>query len=148
MHTNLNLEYHTEVYQHRDPDPNDNWDRGDTSSSTDFGDLFLSKEGQDTNLTIPGEVNVGDQLFIIVAEYSTGDSFGHDENACIEVISAHRYREIAEHNCGILRNVTKEYSANIFLDDGRMFKTHVPWTGYFESLTELHLLERTIVEPK
>lgn len=93
---------------------------------------------------MPGEVGVGDQLFVIVAEYSTGDSFGHDENACIEVITAHRYREVAEHNCNILRNIN-EFSADIFLDDGRIFKTHIPWTGYFESLTEIHLLERTVM---
>lgn len=93
-----------------------------------------------------GEVADGDQLWVIVAIWSSGDSFGYSSSGSDDVISINKDVEVAKRNLAALeRNPDKNdydsWSVTIELDDGTTHKYHRPWLGYFESLDSLQIYE-------
>lgn len=144
MSVGLKLTYYDNVSITRAADPTDEWDRDDTYTERGDFKLVLSEKYPDVYLD---DAKLGDHVYLIFAEYSTGDSFGYDENARVEIISVHRSKDLAEKNRAMLASINKHdgYKTFIELDNGKEMQIHVPWTGYFESLTELHC-EEFIIE--
>jgi hypothetical protein len=143
MATGLYLDYSGNEYVTREGDRNDQWDRDDTCTDWTFNSLHLSDdENRYAHCYIDGEAKVGDTLYIVYAVYSTGDSFGHDDRASVEVFTAHRVKEVAEFNYRLLEASRHGGgSVSLALDDGKFLNTYLPWSGYFESLDDVYMTE-------
>jgi hypothetical protein len=142
------LEVVNDHYSHttRHPDTNDRWDRGNTHSNWTVSGLRLTNR-EYGDVTADFEVMAGDVLYMVYAIYSTGDSFGRDENGRIDYITVHKSGEIARANEKALnakttlkgKNGDYEWNVNLQTDSGIVFPYHVPWLGYFESLTGVYV---------
>jgi hypothetical protein len=83
--------------------------------------------------------NNGDTAYVVWAEYSSGDSFGHGDCSGTEVIAIFETHAPAEELAQFLLTVT-EYSFDYTTSDGQVHKSlYAPWNGYFESLNEIHV---------
>jgi hypothetical protein len=139
----------------RAPATDDRWDRGDTSTHWVVSGLRLTNRAYG-DVTADFEVKPGDVLYLVYAIYSTGDSFGRDTNARIEYITVHKDYEIAKANEQVLRGKTSsrnkrgdyEWSVNLQTDSGIVFPYHVPWLGYFESLSDIYIESYTVEQAK
>lgn len=132
----------------RDPNPKDDWDRGDTITSYTLENVLM---GESTwyDLLYDGELSLGDAVHIVYAIYSTGDSFGHDTDGMIEFITAHRNLNVAKHNKVVAEscnNDNNDYTSSVMLtfDDGQSFRFTPPWNGYFESLSRVDIFTAII----
>ena len=142
--TYLKVKTHIQCYTTRVADSTDRWYRDDTATSWELNHVNLSSEYSYWDVCVPFVVNPGDDVWIVAAVYSTGDSYGHDEGACIEYIDAffdkHKARE-----CARVVNLTRkdyhnhtEKKLEWTREDGSTAKlSYVPWNGYFESLDKV-----------
>lgn len=159
-------------HQTREPYEDDEWDRGNTSCSwavDDFIQIYESDNRRfgwmEMDLDVPFEVTSGTKYYLMYVVYSTGDSFGHDEDSSIEFCGLYTDISIAQENENRIRAhyswakgdsygyrrdekarpkfVPKKYGEfNVMLrtDDGKgEYELHVPWTGYFESMSYLEI---------
>lgn len=138
------------------PDPNDEWDRANTSTSRSFVGVSMTKP-DDYKLSYESfvsdfHVEVGDTIYLVVAEYSNGDSFGHDYNCGCEVVSTHKTLQAAQEVCDAIHNedcyVQKKGVYGDYLrvtaSDGVEVNLYPPWRGYFNSLEDVTIIEGTV----
>jgi len=141
------------------PDPEDSWDRASTRKKWKFGGLRRTRTGESPTwegydvFEIPKSWT-GKNVFVVWLVYSTGDSFGHDENAYAEGLGVYTtYEEAEEVRQLILDDYAKGYdygsvssgkSGNqVTLPSGQVLYTG-SWKGYFESLTDVYIDEATV----
>lgn len=141
---------HTENLGGRDPE--DRWSADSYSHSNYMNRHAAIVADEDRNtyrwrsgdmIVVGAEVKPGDTVYVLWAEYSTGDTF-HSESGCYEVIAGFVSEELAEKNAqqARLRRLDQNYSGwnmDIELDDGTMFGYFIPWLGYFERLEQVHV---------
>lgn len=145
--TDLYVEYATRTSQTRDRDPSDSWDRGNTASEHTLKYVQLAKEGGYTSVTYPGLVVPGEKVYVLYAVYSTGDSFGRDEDRCIEFISVHKDMDIARFNYKQVKDSVKNsygFTIDISQDNGQTVPLVCPWLGYFERLSYVKVAGFTV----
>jgi hypothetical protein len=129
----------------READPDDEWDRGDSYTQWNVTGLKLDTKDSRRALPVDEDVEVGQTLYAVYAIYSTGDTFGHDEGACIELVSLHKTEEITLRNVIAIETGYKESgSLMIELDNGEKISRYCPWDGYFESLDSVQIGEFTV----
>ena len=118
------------------------WDRDDTSTSWTFGPIYLQDRGSCENFQTNFDVKAGDVVYVVVAVWSTGDSFGHDDGSCSEVFGSFKTYEEAEKFKTELENVsTKDYDFTFKIGDRDVY---VPWVGYFESLDYVEIVSGSV----
>ena len=122
----------------------DRWDRDDTDASWTFNYVSIVEEKGYLDLVVPFEVKKGDDVWVVVAIYSTGDSFGHDDHACVEYIDAFLDKHKARACRDAVEKTRKSWDDRTDKDvswireDNTVGKLdYVPWNGYFESLDEV-----------
>lgn len=124
----------------REPD-DDGWDQGDTYTSRTFTGAYLtSKLSDDVQYPDPNlyyeqlqsafipdepekELVAGDVIHVVIAEYSSGSTFGHDENGYVEVLAA---------------TVDAEKALK-FAEVARTAEGYLPWNGYFDHLNQIEV---------
>lgn len=129
---------YTQVTRERDPD--DDWSGEDTNTSNYVNGLILVPEGSYHHIAVPFDIDINKSYILLWAEYSTGDSFSHDEGK-VEFIDLFEnvkhanaaYRAIQKANDADQSNV-KYYRA-----DGSEVNFYAPWYGYFERLSDLYI---------
>lgn len=113
------------------------WDRLSTSTTWDFNSVHLSAGlGWREAFPVDFPIAVGDTIWLVVAVWSTGDSFGQDSGAHSEIF-------------GAFDNPGQAYSFEEQLKSGHVRTNtgkplYLPWSGYFESLDYTSVLERTV----
>lgn len=139
--TKIVVSVETEVWTTRDRDPDDDWDTGDTAGrvvgvraweARDWeGSTFRRYGGYDS---WSGELDVqaGDYVYAVVADYESGSTFGRDGGHA-SVVDVFSDIETAD-ACAQAAEAAKEYR---FEFQGREY--YAPWQGYFESLNELRV---------
>lgn len=143
-------------------DPDDKWDRDDTY--TDHNIRGIKVVGERAYHHLPVDFNPEDRdCYLLYVIYNTGDSFGCDEGL-IEFVGLYKDRDIAEENARRIKEhysiyrklnarfgVTEKqrrlyqreykhfnsFSVTLINEDQREYRIHVPWTGYFESVTDV-----------
>lgn len=139
----------------REPYSSDSWDRGDTVTYWEFHDAYTDKVDSlpyyHLSHTAKFDIFAGDTVFLVVIVYSTGDSFGHDDGACSEIMYVSKDKKDAEYVCSLIEE-------NRYVDDGtskkyeelidKLFEdrnvAYLPWMGYFEHLDSVEVLERVM----
>lgn len=126
----------------RHGDPNDRWDGDDTTSSWRIEGLSLKPTSGDST-SVSFQVEKDTPYYAVVAIYSTGDSFSHDEHGRLEFIDLFKSKEKAQKVADILRNAKKpsdfDWNVRLQQEDDSKYNYHVPWFGYFESLSEIRV---------
>jgi|GEM_PF-4240453 len=131
----MNLYFEKTSFSHvtKEADTSDEWDRDDTSTEWSFGRLGLTKRQYEESFPVSFDVKAGDIVFAVVAVWSTGNSFSHDEQHCSELF-------------GIFKDANEALEFEKALKNKSVPDIYYPWDGYFESLDYIELLTR-IVEP-
>lgn len=116
----------------REPSSGDSWDRGDSYTDWSIGDTFTVDSKDSYRATPISFTPVSNTpYYAVYAVWSSGDSFGHDENSNFELFGLYEAREEAEKERNRLAADTSH---------------EVPWNGYFEDLTLLEVKEVTLKE--
>lgn len=125
----------------REPDTDDKWDRGSTSTTWYFTGARLVEQTTYDSMLYPGELKKGDEVWCVFAVYSTGDTFGHDDASQLEFISIHKTEELAKKNADSLQGDGRliEHDDGTVIDIG-----YKPWTGYFEHLDDMYVEKYTL----
>lgn len=154
---------HSEVTYEANPD--DEWSRDSTTSSHSVDGISLASEYPDVTACFP--VKDGDTIYLLYAVYSTGDSFGHDENSSIAYIDVFKTYEKAEKAAKDIRmhanwfkgvhgfvvpskeekkKYASDYQVDIKRENGKTMDVFAGWNGYFESLSYVQV-ESFVVGP-
>lgn len=128
-------------------DPEDYWTADSYRHSNHLrGNAYLAETKDDRSyqhryhggdlIVVGADVKAGDTVYILWAQYSTGDSF-HNEYGRYDMIAGFVSSEVAQDNARRARNsrLSRDnhtgWDMNIKLDDGTTFNYHIPWLGYF-----------------
>ncbi len=119
----------------------DSWSRDSTSTTWDFDRIVFYPQGCTERYPLDFDASPGEVLYAVVAVWSTGDSFGHDSGAGMEIICVYKTREKAEALKTKIESL--EYDNNGYGKNGLTYETEsgavvkdgfVAWAGYFERL--------------
>lgn len=139
----LYLSTSSHTIQTRETYSDDSWDRGDTETSWHFGGISLEKPvGEYEYIEVDDDFDVTGNIYLVLAVWSTGDSFGHDAGYCCEIFAAYNIREDAEKAETLLSTATNAFK-KVHLPNGYEV-SFVPWIGYFESLDYITIVEGSI----
>jgi len=126
-------------------------------------DEHYSRDSTDTDITINGlsivdnyfdtvcqdDISDGEQVGLLWATYSTGDSFGTDRGQCefIQALSLSKMHILKQNAETIMSaNEAKSSSSSVQLLDayGETYKMGCPWYGYFENLQSVDIKVFTV----
>lgn len=126
-------------YYTREPEE-DEWDNGETAADISIQGVEFAERYFD--VALPQEYVPG-PLYLLYANFDTGDSFGRQRNK-FEAVDIFQDRARAEAAQRALTN-SEEGNASYVRDDGSTIQYSCPWHGYFESLNYLELEEVAIL---
>ena len=134
----------------REAESDDEWDRDSTKTIHNIkGFHVVESEGKHYkyyDFVLEEEPQFFQVYFLLYAIYSTGDSFGHDEDAGIEYYGLYTcdQMDIARKNKKALEDA--DFEVILLNTNNEEYTENIPWDGYFESLTEV-LLEPIVRLP-
>ncbi len=102
-------------------------------------------DDDDPNFVTSFDALVGDKVFLLVMEYSHGDSFGTSSGNG-EVLYVFKDEKVAKEAYKVWRDNIEEYSIKFLNDAGDTITLSNPAAGYFENCEELDILTFTIEE--
>lgn len=130
-----------ESYEHDGKD----WGSWDASYSFEVHGVYLPDakgqyygQGEETRITIPGIVVEGQEIYLLIMRWGSGDSFGSDTGRG-EVIWAFTDRLVAAQAMMEYRAKGSEFSIKINIENGSEVTLHNPAAGYFERLEDLYI---------
>jgi hypothetical protein len=129
-------------------DPDDRWTRDSTDRDITITGLQIVDKCFDT--VCQDDVVIGDQVGLLWAKYSTGDSFGNDGGQCefIQVLPLAKMHILSQNAETIMSaNESKSYSSySVELLDayGETYTLGCPWYGYFEHLQSVDIKVLTV----
>lgn len=152
----------------REANPDDEWSKDDTSTTWGVDRLVLSNNYPDVTACFP--VKTGDDVYLVYAVYSTGDSFSHSEDGSINFIDVFKTRKKAQKAAQDIRGhanwyrdmnerwsplTAKErkvaeklyensYHVDVVREDGTQLNVYTGWNGYFESLSYVEVVGLTV----
>lgn len=142
----LSIDYDTYTENLGGSSPDDEWSRDSTKSSYTVNGASIAKQHGDCPIS---DCEVGDKVYVVWADYTTGDTFGSD--SAVEFLAAFKSKTHA------LRCVDKathktdsdnytSWDIEVTLDEGEKYQVHIPWLGYFEHLKQVNITEVTVTE--
>lgn len=120
-----------------------------TSNDYNIYGLKLAENNKYFDITIEGNVERGDILYLVYGEYESGDSF-HRETGCVEFVDVFRDKQNAYICQKELENHYKKHENESYLDafycqlkreNGTLYQYSIPWNGYFERLNFIEVVE-------
>lgn len=117
-------------------DPENEWSRDSTETTNRVLSAHLKKDQSYHSMPMDFKVDKGDDVFIVWAEYTTGDSFGRDGGNVELVLAFESYdkAEMCEKKIKEHYNNGDSYTLDLKSSSGKDISFFVPWKGYFESL--------------
>lgn len=128
--------------------------RGSTHTTWSIDGVEIVEKDEHNCLPARFEIEEGKFYYLLYGVYSTGDSFGHDADAELELVEVFKDRTVAEvaaktlrehHELANGRSAAKPpknfnmWSCSIKVDDGTSVDISIPWNGYFENLSYLEI---------
>jgi hypothetical protein len=119
-------------------DSEDAYDRADTWTDHTLESVHASEvERYMDNEFISFPLVAGETVYVLHAQWSTGDSFGNDEGSGYEIVGVYKTLAEAEMDKATLEAAdNNSYKPVTLLHD---IPYHIPWHGYFESLDWLEI---------
>lgn len=132
---------YTDVTQEADPD--DAWSSDSTHTHNTFTAFKVCKSKEGFDLIIPYTLVKERDYYLVVATYSTGDSFS-SHSGRYEIIDMYSSYDRAD---AVAKHIEKDYYDNNnnfsfgFINcKGELQKISCPWKGYFESLDDVSVI--------
>ena len=157
MTQTLHLKYESYCTNNNDGDDSDEQYsyRGTTDTSWDFYcvNLYGGWPSESFLYDGPEPFKAGDVVHLIIAIYSTGDSFGSDRGRCMEIMGVHRKLLDAKNTLKKIEDTDRDFGNDFsfhkplgLMTDGgvEIPYTYFPWKGYFESLDSLEIYTLTV----
>lgn len=122
------------------------WDR---SYSHSIDGIEIVDEKSHYDLVREDIVTDGETLYIVVVQYSDGDSFGNSSGN-IEYVDSFRTLEAARKCLKAVQDSESKYDKpskkfEYVLDNGSLCSTQYPaWVGYFNSLEDVYIKELVV----
>jgi hypothetical protein len=141
--TNIVVTTEVETWQTRPADPNDSWDQGDTDGRVTNVTAWVEEDakysyfGDSLSKEFPDDVTVGTTLYAVVADYSSGSTFGRD-GGYSKVLDVFTSSEEAEalYQAAMADPADSRWDSKYsFTYNGKNY--YRDWVGYFESLNSL-----------
>lgn len=136
--------YRVDIQEYVDHDEWDgeqfgHWER---SCSQSFMSISPVKKAGYSDISSNLEFAPGTVVYVVWAEYSSGDSFGSDYRCHSQPVGVFSNLETAKK---VQEHASKEtnYTADLYIDDERVYY-YAAWVGYFEELNEMHI-ETTVM---
>lgn len=128
----------------RQADSDDRWDRDDTFTDWYVTGIKVVPKEDYFDVIAPFDVNKRDWYWLVYAVYSTGDSFGSDQDGCMEILDLFMDGDKAQ---ACADSVDGSNSSVTWIrEDGSEGKlAYVPWNGYFESLSYVRCEKVTVI---
>lgn len=95
-------------------------------------------QGEETRITVPGDVIEGQEVYALVMRWGSGDSFGSDTGRG-EVVWVFTDQLTAAQAIMEFQAKKDEYIITIYLEDGNEVRLTNPAAGYFERLENLYI---------
>lgn len=139
-----------QVSSHREPEEYGSWS---SEYQNKFNSVSLSDKSSYRSTSAFKDAKIGDVVFVVWAEYSTGDSFGHAASGSIDIIDVFSDVKLANALKNQLKTegvIKDKYGREKRPDwqnssikyknqDGIEITYNRSWLGYFESLDEIHI---------
>ena len=126
-------------------DPDNRWTRDSTDREITITGIEIVDKCFDT--VCQDDVVIGDQVGLLWATYSTGDSFGEDggQTEFIQVLPLSKMH-ILKQNAETIMSANNADSQSVKLLDayGETYKMGCPWYGYFENLQSIYIDRLTV----
>jgi hypothetical protein len=131
------------TYSHREPEE---WGSYEEHYQNSF--VKIAKGGKYPDVLSDFDFKVGDDVYVVWYEYSTGDSFGRSERACKYAMGVFKDLAPAKELKRAIEGFTKDrttqsedhYRFYCKTSDGQEFEEgFASWVGYFESLEGVHI---------
>jgi len=135
------IDYSTYGETIREPNDDDNWDRGDTDASYSIHGFEIVGDNDYFDGSISFEPDYKTPYFLLYVMYGTGDSFGSDGGQLL-IVDLFENMETAKKNEEIIRNHGEDHSITLVTEyKGKLtkYKTDAPWVGYFEWLEDVYI---------
>ena len=122
--------------------------RPDTSSSWEFGDIRIAERAtyrddhEDLSLMINGDFDLSGMIYAVVVVWSDGDSFGWDQNARAEIISAHSDQKSADVASAMIEE-NKSSEEPLLLPDGYELR-YIPWAGSMSDFSYVEVISHDL----
>lgn len=123
------------------------------SNSFEYVSLEKDEFGVD-KVPVDFEVSEGDIVYIVWAEWSSGDSFGRSDSGQSEVVHIFKDADLAFECLEILKKNQSKHDpylgreVSFKTDSGKEINYYRPWFGYFESLSGIHLETSKVLTKK
>lgn len=138
---------HCEITEERDPD--DEWDRDNTSTDHFIEGVAVYHKGDwgsEMHGTVEFDLVPDKPYYLLYGIYSTGNSFGYDEGE-IEFVDLYESVEFAEEMKQRLEKHNEQRDSDDERDSvtlkaeksGKKIDFLVPWMGYFEHLSYVEI---------
>lgn len=136
--TNLRVINHTTGESEHSSEPYGDWYE---ETNNDIQGLEIVKgKNRYNDVVADFEVKDGDELFLVYAEYSSGDSFGHSTGN-LEFIAVYKTEQKAWDAYNVIDNGGSTDLVFI-LESGLEYKLgYAPWDGYFENLQHFNVVK-------
>lgn len=134
----LNMDSHRQVNHDGENSDDEYRYRGTTTTTWSFESIDQTDSYPDAVLYLDDseDFDPNAQYYMLYAIWSTGDSFGHDEDECCEALIVYKDVNLAKKIAARLTD-TKEYNIKIDNGCGGEVDLYCGWVGYFERLTEI-----------
>jgi hypothetical protein len=132
----------TETWTTRKRDPSDSWDNGDTAGRVTNVRAFVDRSSNSyygDSAVRELDVQIGDTVYAVVADYESGDTFGRSGGHA-QVLDVFATLEEAEALVKAALAVPADdtsYSRYGFTHNGKDYSRS--WVGYFESLQSMDI---------
>ncbi|HET8688511.1 MAG TPA: hypothetical protein VFM18_18010 [Methanosarcina sp.] len=130
---------HSEQVDHSDEPYDYSW----SESYSNYFDR-ITKTDEYPDVVSMHDFKAGDQAYLVWAEWSSGDSFGHGDRNNVEALGVFMHKHDAENFAQVLRETrsNKSESGNFSWtsSEGQIVETGcLPWCGYFETLDNINV---------
>jgi len=109
-----------------------------TNTSNSFESISITDKYPD--VASVEEFKTGDEVYVVWAEWSSGDSFGHGDRCSTEALAVFSKSEDAYGFAAECEKSNSKEGYSFTASTGQKFNSgYVPWSGYFESLDGIHV---------
>lgn len=124
------------IYLEATPYVDEDYDEGSTETTWSFGRIHASTSSVSEYIETDRDFQIGQKLFLVVAVWSTGDSFANHYGDRMEIFTV--YDDI--HLAVEAEKLLSETTIPLILPEGFEVR-YLPWRGYFESLDYVRIVE-------
>jgi hypothetical protein len=130
----IKVEATVDIWETREADLEDSWDRGDTAGRVTG--VYVADEKMTSGYEFEVDANPGDLVYVVVADYESGDTFGRIGGG-YQIIDVFADEVEADNLCAAALDFTNNRNGMSFSFVHKNKNYYASWVGYFEYLNDI-----------